>query len=66
MQAGTRVRIWDMKTKEIIEEIQRLQVSSETLQPREVLQQLLNLAEAVAELERNASGYDATDEIFDD
>lgn len=66
MQVGTGVRICDMKTKEIIGEIRRLQASSETLQPREVLQQLLNLAESVAELERNAPGYDATDEIFDD
>jgi division protein CdvB (Snf7/Vps24/ESCRT-III family) len=55
-----------MKTKEIIEEIRRLQASSETLQPREVLEQVLNLAETVAELERNAPGYDATDEILDD
>ena len=66
MQAGPGIRIWDMKTKEIIEEIQRLQASSETLQPRAVLQPLLSLAEAVAVLERNAPGYDATDEIFDD
>jgi hypothetical protein len=55
-----------MKAKEIVEEIKRLQASTQTLQPRAVLEQLLNLAEAVAELERNAPGYDASDDVFDD
>jgi hypothetical protein len=56
-----------MKTaKEIIREIKDLQAFPQTLQPKAVLEQLLNLAEAVAELERNAPGYDATNEMFDD
>ena len=57
-----------MKTaREIILEIKVLQTSSETLEPKVVLEQLLNLAEAVAELERDAPGDDATDdEMFDD
>jgi hypothetical protein len=61
-----------MKTvREIILEIKVLQASSQTLEPKVVLEQLLNLAEAVAELERDAPGDDAgdgdaTDEMFDD
>ncbi len=62
----TAAEIGTMNIKEIIEEIKQLLTSAQTLQPRDVLQQVLNLAEAVAELERNAPGYDATDEIFAD
>ena len=43
-------------TQEIIEEIKDLQASSQTLQPQAVLEQLLNLAEVLAELERNLPG----------
>jgi hypothetical protein len=53
-----------MNIQEIIDEIKRLQVSSQTLQPRDVLEQLLNLAEAVRELEKNLSGYNATDDVL--
>ena len=52
--------------QEINEEIKDLQASSQTLQPQAVLEQLLNLAEVLAELERNLPGRVSTDEIFDE
>jgi len=53
-------------TQEIIKEIKDLEASSQTLQPQAVLEQLRNLAEVLAELERNLPGRVSTEEIFDE
>ena len=55
-----------MKTAKILRELNELKASNQTLQPRAILDRLIDLAQVVAELEDNVPGRNATDELLDD
>jgi hypothetical protein len=55
-----------MKSQEILQRAKKLRESNQTLQPRSVLDLLMELAQVVEKLEGNAPNRDATSELLDE
>jgi hypothetical protein len=55
-----------MKTQEILQRAKKLRESNQTLQPRSVLDLLIELAQVVEKLEGNAPSRDAISELLDE